>query len=199
MVPFLHRTGLALAEILAAIAGSGVRAQAGILVLAKSAVRVQLARPACCFRTAQVAEQTLLSLQRMWSCCCVPGQQREPEHGCPLFVCTDTGGGGPVLPGRGRALPVCRVRVAAAGAGHCSAAAQPLRGAGGVATGSAQAETVHAPVAAQPARGAAGVAVPRARLTVLCSARAPILPANLSPDEWTLCESICQLPDEQAW
>ena len=44
-----------------------------------------------------------------------------------------------VLPGRGRALPVCHVHLAASDAGPCSAGAQPTRGVVGVAAGGAQA------------------------------------------------------------
>ena len=46
-------------------------------------------------------------------------------------------------PGGGRELPVCRVHLAATGTRLCSAGAQRLCGAGGVAAGGAHTSTLH--------------------------------------------------------
>ena len=143
MLPFLHDTIRALQEIMAAIAQAGARAHAGNLVLSKITSLLQKACPVPAQRS------DLLAIDA-FSACCAKAATSVSATG--LLCCdADPAGGGPVLPSRGRELPVCGVHVAAAGARLLGAGAQPVRGGGGVAAGRAQAEAVPGAPQGRPA------------------------------------------------
>ena len=117
---------------------------------------------------------------RTRSLCCAGSRDRLSTRLC-LPVRADTAAGGRVLPSGGRELPVCRLHVAATGTGLCSAGAQRLHGAGGLAKRCAQTSTLHQLWGDSPAQ-APGAAVLRAPLAVrLLSARAKSCSGHTHP------------------